>query len=454
MDISISNNIEVTQKVVATPQLQQFVKILQMNHQELSNYIEQQALDNPIIETEVDYDDLENHQKLQKKLEWLEDSDEENRVYYQTLEDKESFDFSLTSKAYESLEYHLLSQLELLSMPSKRYKITKYIIQSLNHNGYLDATIEEIALVFKTSHDIVENCLKIVQTLEPSGVGARSLKECLLIQLRNMEVENETLITLITHYLDDLGKNKLHTIAKDMNISIEKVKELYLIIKSLNPHPGNSFSSDQQIRYIKPEIIVVKFKDYYEVLLNDFAYPKMNISNYYTTILKSTKDEDAKNYISKKVEQASWVIKCIEQRNSTLLGVAKIIVDVQKKFFDAGPGNLSPMILKDVADRLSVHESTVSRAVNEKYLQCSWGLFELKDFFTSGFNTKEQIDLTSENIKIMIKEIIDSEQKKKPYSDQKITDLLNEKGLSVARRTVAKYREEMNLPSASGRKEF
>ncbi|WHH57586.1 RNA polymerase factor sigma-54 [Petroclostridium sp. X23] len=454
MDMHISNNIEVTQKVVATPQLQQFVKILQMGYQELNKFIEQQSLENPVIETEPNYEDMEHYEKLKKKLEWLEDSDEENRIYHQAPEDKDDFQHTIVSNEQDSLEYHLLSQLELLSLSSAEYKIAKYLIQSLDQNGYLEMDVNEIAEIFKVNVEIVQNCLKIIQTFEPSGVGAQTLKECLLIQLKNKDIQNDQLSMLITHYLDELGKNKLHTIAKEMNITIDEVKKLYSIIKTLNPYPGNSFSSGQQVRYIKPDVIVVKFKDYYEVLLNDFAYPKMNISSYYKSMLTSANDNDTKSYISKKIEQASWIIKCIDQRNSTLLNVAKVIVEVQKKFFDVGPGHLVPMILKDVADLLSVHESTVSRTVNDKYLQCPWGIFELKYFFSSGFNNDTQADMTSENIKIVIKEIIDNENKKKPFSDQKITDLLKQKGLSIARRTVAKYREEMNIPSASGRKEF
>jgi RNA polymerase sigma-54 factor len=454
MDMNISGNIELNQKLIITPQLQQFVKILQMGQQELNSFAEQQALENPVIEIEPNYDELEYTEKIKKKLDWLEDMDEENRVYYQSSQDKDDYEYTAVSDHEESLQHYLLSQLELLSLDDSDYKIVKYIIQSLNENGYLDTNIEDIAITFNTTKEHIEKNLGIVQSFEPSGVGARDLKECLMIQLKNKGIEDKNLFHLINYYLDELGKNKLNVISKELGISIEAVKDLYSIIKTLNPHPGGSFSSGHDIRYIKPDIIVVKFKDYYEVLLNDLAYPKMSISNYYKNILDSSNDRETRSYIAKKIEQASWIMKCIEQRNNTLLSVAKTIVDIQKQFFDKGPGNLIPMILKDVAEKLSIHESTVSRAIHDKFLQSSWGIFELKYFFSSGFDSKTQGDMTSENIKLVLKEIINSENKKKPYSDQKIADILCERGLKVARRTVAKYREELNIPAASVRKEF
>lgn len=455
MDINISHNVELNQKTIITPQLQQSIKILQMGYQELNSFVEQQALENPVIEVEPNYDELEEHEKLQKKLDWLEDRDEENRIYYQSVrEEKDDYDYAIASNEEDSLQYHLLSQLDLFSLNNSDYKVVKYLIQSLNENGYLEIDIKSVAEFFKISVEKVESLLKIVQSFEPWGVGARNLKECLTIQLKNKKLKDKNLYTIVNNYLDELGKNKLNVIAKALNISIEEVKNLYSIIKSLNPHPGNAYSSGHQTRYIKPDIIVVKFKDYYEVLLNDFSYPKINISSYYRNILNNTSDVKTRNYITEKIDQASWIMKCIEQRNTTLLNVSKAIVDFQTRFFDKGPGHLVPMILKDIAERLSIHESTVSRAIRDKFLQSSWGIFELKYFFSSGFDMRLQSDMTSENIKLAIKQIIDNENKKKPYSDQKITNILKEKGISIARRTVAKYREEMNIPGASGRKEF
>ncbi len=454
MDFNMYNSIELNQNLKITPQIQQSIKILQMSCQELIKYIEQQSLENPMIEIDPHYEELDYREKLKKKLDWLNECDEENRVYYQSPADRNDYDYPIVSKEEDTLTYHLLYQLDLLSLHDTDHKIVKFLIESLNESGYLETSIRDVACTLQIDEKKAEQMLSIVQSFEPMGVGARSLKECLLIQLTHKGIQNQHLYTLIHHHLEELGKNKLNVIAKKLSITIEEVKNLYAIIKTLNPRPGNTFNTVQQTRYVTPDVVVVKFKDYYEVLLNDFSYPKININSFYKNTLSTNPDPNTQNYIAKKMEQACWIMKCIEQRNNTLRNVAKAIVDTQKQFFDLGPGHLVPMILKDLAETIGVHESTVSRAVNDKYLQCSWGIFELKYFFSSGLSTSTAADTTAENIKLTIREMIQKENKKKPYSDQKITNLLKESGLHISRRTVAKYRDEIGIPNASGRKEF
>jgi len=237
---------------------------------------------------------------------------------------------------------------------------------------------------------------------------------------------------------------------------LEKVKEMSTIIKKLNPHPGGAFSPGNPIQYIKPDVIVIKYKNQnrFEVVLNDSCLPTITISNLYRKIMKGSVDNECKEYISRKINQASWIIYCIQQRNNTLLDICRQITAIQEDFFTNGPGHLIPLTLKDIASLLNIHESTVSRGIHDKYLQCSWGIYPLKYFFTSGFHTNNKMKMTAENIKSLIKELISAEDKKRPYSDEKITKLLEDKGFTIARRTVAKYREEMNIPGASGRKEF
>lgn len=454
MDLNLRNNVELNQKLTLTPQLQQSIRILQMSGPELTEYAQQLTLENPVMEIEPHYEELERHEKLQKKLEWLEETDEENRIYYQSAPDREEYQFSVVSGEQDTLTYHLLYQLDLLSLPASEHTIAKYIIQSLNENGYLETDLKEIASSLHIGMDEAEKALKLVQSFEPWGVAARNLKECLLIQLKHKGITNPFVFDIVNHYLEELGKNKLNVIAKELKLSVDEVKKLYNMIKSLNPHPGSSYNSVQQTRYITADIIVVKFKDYYEVLLNDFAYPRISISKFYKNTFSYTSDAQTKEYIHKKIDQASWIMKCIEQRNNTILNVVKSIVEIQKSFFDKGPGHLVPLVLTDIADKLSIHESTVSRAVHDKYLQCSWGIFELKYFFSTGVSTTSADDTTAENIKIAMKDLIEHEDKKKPYSDQKITNLLHEKGIRLSRRTVAKYRDEMGIPAASLRKEF
>lgn len=451
MDINLHPGTELEQKLVLSPQMRQSIEILQMGYQELESFIDQESLENPVIEVERDFDELEHDEKIKKKLEWLEDIDEQNRVYYQSGDVREEYDCSLASNEYEDLVAYLSMQLELTTLTESDYRIARYIIQSLDENGYLDTDIGDIASACNISIEKAENALKLVQTFEPWGIGARNLEECLKVQLKSKGVEDQKLYLLISKYLNELGKNKLLAISRELGIKIDDVKRYRSIIKTLNPHPGASFSQGQHTRYIKPDIVVIKFKDYFEVMLNDFACPRVNISSYYRNLLESTDDNNVKDYINKKMEKAFNIMKCIEQRNNTLLSVGKAIVDIQRQFFNKGPGYLVPMVLRDVAEKVSVHESTVSRAIHDKYLQSSWGTYRLKHFFSSGLHDMS-MDKTADNIKMSIREIINSEDKSKPLSDQKITEILLSRGVDVARRTVAKYREEINVPAAVLRK--
>lgn len=251
-----------------------------------------------------------------------------------------------------------------------------------------------------------------------------------------------------------LSKNRLEVISKELGVSIDEVKNAYKVIKTLNPRPGISFGYKSQTQYITPDLIVVKFSDYYEVLLNDYFQPQISISRYYQNILKEKLENEVKEYISKKIKEADWIINCISQRNSTLLKVTRMIVEQQRMFFDKGPKYLVALNQQKIANHIGVHESTVSRAVSGKYLQCSWGIFGLDYFFTNGIALGDESQITPENVKLEIKEIIAKEDRKKPYSDQKITDLLQQKGINIARRTVTKYREDMNIPKTTLRKEY
>jgi RNA polymerase sigma-54 factor len=333
------------------------------------------------------------------------------------------------------------------------YNAAKYIIESLNENGYLEDSTSYIAELLNINEEKIEEIVKIVQSFEPCGIGARNLKECLLIQLRAKGLESMELNVLIDNYLDDLGKNKFEYVSKHMKIPVERVKELFAIIKSLNPRPGAFLNRVENCGYIVPDVIVVKFRDYYEVLLSDFTIPTIKVSRLYKEILESTADEAAKKYIEKKITQANWIIKCIEQRNNTLLNVSKAIVDIQRRFFDKGPAHLCVMVLKDVADMIGIHESTVSRAVSGKYMQSPWGVYKISSFFTHGLSGGLKSGKTPQKIKSVINEIISDENKSKPYSDQRIAELLKERGIEMSRRTVSKYREEMNIPAASGRRD-
>jgi RNA polymerase sigma-54 factor len=453
-------NIELntSQKMIFSPQMQQSIEVLQMGAQELLNYIRSLAEENPIIEIEERSDEFDRYEDLKRKLEWLETPHDEYKVYYQEG-DVESEEAARDRLSYveteeEDLYEHLQLQLSLVKSSDEIRKAAQYIIECIDGNGYIDEGLKEIAARAGIGLEKTKEALHLVQSLEPPGIGARNLKECLLLQLERNKQENSTVTLIIENHLEMLSNNRLDIISKELDVSIDEVKQAYMIIQKLNPRPGSGFGTKREIRYQTPDLIVVKFRDYYEVLLNEYFYPKISISSYYLNILRQDSEREVKEYISGKIKEADWAIKCITQRNTTLIKVVSRIVEHQRKFFESGKGHLIPMNQKDIADVMGVHESTVSRAIRGKHLQCTWGVYSLDYFFINGLSLGGEERIASDSIKSRIKEIISGESLKKPYSDQQISDLLNREGISIARRTVAKYREELNIPGASKRKEF
>ncbi len=455
MNLEISLN----QKMSFSPQMQQSMEVLQMGTQELLEYISQLTTENPVVEVEEPVNELDRYELFKRKLEWLDSKEEEHRVYYQESEDgfEEGMGRGIPGcgdAGEEDLYRYLQSQLNFLTVSKDVRKAARYMIGCIDENGYLDADLEKVAQDLAMEFRKVEEALRLVQSLEPAGVGARNLKECLFIQLERRNIRDALVHKLIDRYLELLSKNQLEVIAKEAKVSVSEIKEAYKMIRRMNPRPGMGFDSRSQSQYLTPDVTVVKFRDYYEVLLNDYLFPKISINRYYRSVLEQSPSKEVKDYINNKIKEADWAMKCIDQRNATLIRVAEMIVNQQRKFFDAGAGHLVPMNLRDISEALGIHESTVSRSIRGKYLQCAWGTYGLDYFFTNGLTLQGDSRITPENVKIQIKDIIGGENRKKPYSDQQITDLLTRRGVAIARRTVAKYREELNIPGASGRKEY
>jgi len=445
----LENSLKASQKLLITPKIEQSLKILQMNSVDLTRHLEQISMENPLLELhEEEKEYLFDEKSLEDKIEWLKQSDEENKYLYQSgFNDKEYI--SQIAKEQSNLEMHLLNQLHTMSIPSNELKAGKYIVQCLDSNGYLNVDIKEIAEKLSMKSDFVEKVLiNSIQTMDPEGVGARSLSECLVIQLERKGLCSDVLRKIVYDDLDLMAENKLNIIAKKHNLSIGEIVRYHGLIKSLNPKPGSSFN-EGTTEYVAPDIIVKQSGDTFELELNETIIPKIYINYLYQKELLMKNDSALNEYVTKKVKQAIWIYKCVNQRKETLLKIGQSIVKNQNAFFKYGPGNLTPMVLSDIAKELSIHESTVSRAINDKWLQCAWGVFDLKYFFTSAIG-----DISSDEIKAKIKKIIDEEDKLKPISDQKITDIFNSQEIKVSRRTVAKYREEMNIPSTTGRKQF
>lgn len=479
MRLGYDLSIEQIQKLVMTPELIQAIQILQFNTQELENFIDEQLLTNPILdaaspnESEDEYGDKnygegetveasqsesEKKKENSEEIDWSEYFKEYDDISYKQREfnhdDKElSFENFVSSDI--TLIEHLMFQLQFSEINAKQRKIGRYIIESLDSNGYITLTVEEIAEKFSTSTDEVEVVLNIIQTFEPLGVAARNLKECLMIQIKNTDYENEIIIKILENHLEDIAKNRLMNISKALNISVKEVQEQLDIIKRLEPKPGRQFSSYNDTKYIIPDVTVEMINGKYIVIVNDTTAPKLSVNSYYKRILmESDKESNLSKFLTGRLNSALWLIKSIEQRRQTIYNVVSAVVEYQNDFFRYGKKYLKPLTLKQVAEEVGIHESTVSRAINGKYMQCPRGIYEIKYFFTSGVSGNMGQGVASESVKSFICEIVENEDPKNPLSDQVIAQMLTKRGIDISRRTIAKYRDEMNLPSSSKRKRY
>ncbi|WP_099190879.1 RNA polymerase factor sigma-54 [Tepidibacter mesophilus] len=445
MKINFGLELNQSQKLVLTKQLKQSLDILNMSTHDLEEVISKEREENPVIE--IDKNDKIDWEKYINNI--------NNRTYNQTNPvnyDNEDYNIENMIKYNMNLYEYLKNQINYYNLNKKDKEIVEYIIDSIDDQGYFKSDIEEIANILKTTKENLIKNLKVVQTLEPSGIGARSIEECLIIQLKEKNIQDDLLENIIENDLKLLADKKYKEVCKKYRINMEKCIEVINIIKKLNPKPGNKYTSSKN-NYITPDVIVEKIGREYEVYLNEKNTTHIKINKFYEEILKSSQDdENAKQYIKEKLNSAFNLVKNIESRKNTILRISKEIVKYQYEFFENGNKYLKPLILKDIAQNLEIHESTVSRGVNGKYILTPHGMFELKYFFSSGL--KQQEDIASTSIKNIIKEIINSEDKKKPYSDSKICTLLEKKDINISRRTVAKYREELGIGSSSKRKEF
>ncbi len=447
---------EMTQNTVLSQKMIQSAQILQMSAAQLDTYIKDMALENPLMDLEEHSAAQSSREDWEQKLEWLSSTDEQNRVYYSSDasgEEKDTWNFSVDEG--EALADYLMSQLVGSSLTQKELEVLNYMALCLDSKGYFSEDLGEVARRFHISEKKAGELLSVLQSLEPAGAGARDLKECLLLQLDRQKIYNTVVREIVEHYLELLGKNQLHMIAKKMKIPVEEVSGAVKVIKALNPKPGSGFSSREHLKYITPDVVVVRLGGYYEILLNEGNYPKISLNSYYLKLLEDDSSRETKDYVHEKVRQAQWVMECISQRSHTLMNVTKTIIDVQSRFFAEGPEHLKPMKLEDIAGQIHVHESTVSRAVRDKYIQCSWGIYPMNYFFSKGIAVDTELSaVTPETVKRHIREIIDQESKAKPLSDRLIAQALDAQGIHISRRTVAKYREQEGIKDAGGRKIF
>ncbi len=453
MKLSYGLTIEQKQQLTMTPELIQAIRILQFNNQELDSFVQDELLENPVLEFDRKHEERESLAKLQEKI--AEEYEDPGFKQWQYSSDREEYSFEQFTSKEETLEDYLLLQLTFSTLKGEDMKIGRYMVETIDDNGYLTLSCQQIAELFHTSVDRVEHILDIIQTFEPIGVGARDLRECLIIQLAAKGLLDEAVEYIIQNHLEDLGDNKLNKISKATGIPVTQIQMVGDMLRSLEPKPGRSFASGDNVKYIIPDVVVEKINDEYVVLNNEGSVPHLMVSPYYNSLSKESKsDDELAKYLTDKFNSALWLIKSIEQRKRTIHNVAEAVVEHQKEFFDKGPKFLKTLTLKQVAEAIGMHESTVSRSVNGKYMQTPRGVFEIKYFFSSGITGQDGEGVSSNSIKTMIKEIIDNEDASKPYSDQDIVGILSERNIEISRRTVAKYREGMNILSSSKRRRY
>ena len=454
MKLGYELTIEQTQKLSMTPELIQAIQILQFNHQELVDYVDNEILENPVLEEDKSYDS----QELDIREKIRESSYEEHREEqweYSPDDDKEEYTYEQYVSDEDTLEDYLKMQLEFSRLSEEKRKIGISIIEAIDDNGYLTVSTDEIAAECETDVEKAEDVLDLIQTFEPAGVGARNLKECLIIQLASKGNLTEELEYIIENMLEDLASHKIAKIAKKMNMTNKEIQDMVDLIKTLEPKPGKLFDSGDATKYISPDIFVEKINGEYVVTNNDNSVPRLMVSSYYNKLsAQAKKDEELDKYLNERFNSAVWLIKSIEQRKQTIFNVASAIVKYQQDFFDKGEKFLKALTLKQIADELGMHESTVSRSINGKYMESPRGMYELKFFFSSGVSADDGKSVSSNSVKSIIKELIGKENPKKPYSDQEMVDILKNKGIEISRRTVAKYREGLGILSSSKRRRF
>ena len=439
--------LQVKQTQTLSQRMIQSAEILQMTSQELNTYINELALENPVIDI-VEPPTAEEQRESIEQQEWLNSFNEENYYLYQRQNNDDDYDFksswNINTDDGETLQDYLWSQLITENFTDQETEIIKFMLECLDNKGYLEESIETIASYFGTDTEIVEDLLSDLQALDPSGVCARTLEECLKLQLERRDMLTPVLESIIDNCLEMVAKNQIPAIARKLRLSPTETAGYCQIIKSLNPKPGVSFSSRDQLRYIIPDVTIVKFKDHFDILLNESMYPTIELNSYYRQMNQNPESSELKEYLGNKIRQAEWVKQCVTQRGKTLMQVSRAILEHQEEFFTFGPAHLNPLRLADIAQELDIHESTVSRAVSKKYLQCSWGVYPMNFFFSRSVAVQESSSesgtqsVTAADIKRVLREIIEEENKKKPYSDRLLGEKLAERGISISRRTVAK----------------
>jgi len=476
MAFELRQQLKLSQQLIMTPQLQMAIKLLQMSRLELMETINQELEENPALEEiqEVSTDDpsadksateasdnfaekeITIEDKIRDDIDWsnyLEEYNSPGKISFET-ERKDAINYDSFTTRKETLNEHLLWQLLMTSPTDEEQRIGSLIIGNLNNDGYLETPIEELVRLSGAPAETVEHILNRMQTFDPIGVCARDLKECLHIQLQHLNINDPIVIEILENHLNHIENKNYKAVSRALKISIEETIAAVDIIKSLEPRPGRQFS-EEQTQYIYPDIFVYKFEDDFVITLNDDGMPKLRINSFYKKSIESNNKipENTRDYIQEKMRSATWLIKSIHQRQKTIYKVMESIVKFQRDFFEHGISYLKPMVLRDVAQDIGMHESTISRVTTNKYAYTPQGIFELKYFFNSPIKRIHGGAVASASVQDKIRQMILSEDPKKPYSDDKISAMLKDLNINIARRTVAKYREMLGVLPSNKRKQ-
>jgi RNA polymerase sigma-54 factor len=456
-----------TMQQVLAPQLQQSLHILQAAALELQNIVQQELQTNPVLEEETGTFDSEEGSKedgeFQEEFERLAKLDEEWRDYMsqnvsyssRNPEDEERRQFFFDSIAsQETLQRHLWEQLNTADVNKSQREAAELIIGNMDDLGFLQASLEEISQ--NTGHPLgeLEEMLSLIQTFHPVGVGARDLRECLLIQLRRLGKGDSLEHQIVDEHLEDLGRKRLPELARRLGVSVEQVQKAANFISTLDPKPGQIFTADPN-NYVLPDVSVDKVGEDYTVSLNSDQVPHLRISKTYKDLMtQGANGTEVRDYIREKIRSGKFLIKSIHQRQQTILNIANEIVKRQNEFLENGSAFLKPMTMVQIAEAVGVHETTVSRAISGKYMATPQGVFEMKYFFTPGYQTAAGAALSNTSVKEAISDLVRNEDARNPLSDKEIVEILSDRGIPIARRTVAKYRAELNILPSNLRKQY
>lgn len=453
MKLNHQTVLQQTQKLVITPELRQSIEILQYTSAELTQHIQSEMLDNPLLEAEDSFEEMANL-ILQNEVKNPSATMSAKEDAWSSDHDIASVD-SYTEKKQTLIEY-LKAQLSLAELPQHMKNLASYIIEMVSPSGYLDLDMSQLSHIYGLEISEIESVISALQQFEPVGVFARSLSECLVIQLKVKQPYNILAIDLAEHHLEYIASSRLSELVDIYDCDLDAIQQAIDLIKSLNPKPGLQFSGNQPVNYIMADVEVKRDGDGYIILVSESSAPRLHISSYYKQVLQQpTATKDTKHYLNQKIARALRLIRSIEQRRSTMYNVTDSIIKFQPEFFDGQVDYLNPLRLKDIATDIHVHESTISRAINGKYVQTPMGVFAFKYFLQSGVRQPFGNSVSAENIKHIIRTLIQGENVRKPLSDQKIANkITKDTNIVVSRRTVAKYREAINIPSSLKRRRY